>query len=136
MKTWTLCGMLFLFCLAILAHLPARPDEPREKVAAPVAPARVEMRLPPDLVFDKTVGPDLAVTFRHTTHVESSDGKCVGCHPAPFRILHPSRATSHEEMEAGRSCGACHDGKGAFATKDESSCSTCHTGSGAEGARP
>lgn len=136
MKTWMLRGLPFLFFLAITAHLPARGDEPREKVAGPAAPVRTALRLPPDPVFDKTVGQEQAVTFRHATHVEYSDGTCVGCHPQPFKILHPSRTTSHEAMDAGASCGACHDGKGAFSTKEESSCTTCHAGSGAEGGRP
>jgi c(7)-type cytochrome triheme protein len=127
-KTWTYRGTLFLLCLAVPAQVPSRPAEQSEKVAASTPPGPAKMRLPPDLVFDKTVGLDQAVTFRHTTHVELADGKCVACHPEPFRILHPTRATSHEAMDAGGSCGACHDGKKAFATREETSCATCHQG--------
>jgi hypothetical protein len=43
-------------------------------------------------------------------------------------MLHPARATSHEAMNAGRSCGTCHDGKRAFAAADETACPVCHTG--------
>lgn len=138
----SLCGTILLIGLTVLAHVSARGPEPPEKIAAPTAPVTAAVRLPPDLVFEKTVGRDQAVTFRHATHVEFAAGKCVGCHPEPFKMLRPTRATSHEAMDAGRSCGACHDGKKAFATKEETSCATCHAGvlaqtpTGTEGAEP
>ena len=101
--------------------------------AAPPAAARaqeIQLRLPPDLIYDKTVGSEGAVTFRHETHVEFSDRNCVTCHPETFRILRTTRATSHEEMDAGRACGACHDGRKAFATKEQDACANCHAGWG------
>ena len=117
------CGTIpLLLALLVLALDPAQSSESGERV----------VKLPPDLMFDRTVGRDQAVIFRHTTHVAFADGKCVACHPEPFRILHPVRTTSHEAMNVGGSCGACHDGAKAFATKDEKSCPTCHTGLPAE----
>jgi c(7)-type cytochrome triheme protein len=43
-------------------------------------------------------------------------------------MLRPQRRATHQEMDAGRSCGACHDGKRAFATSDGERCEGCHTG--------
>lgn len=102
-------------------------------LAAGAAASRAQeipLRLPPELIYDKTVGPEGAVVFRHETHVEFSGRNCVACHPQTFKILRTTRATSHEEMDAGRSCGACHDGHMAFATKEQDSCANCHAGWG------
>jgi len=74
------------------------------------------------------VGGDRAVTFQHETHVELSGNTCLGCHPEPFRILHPTRRILHADMESGGSCGLCHDGRRAFGVKDSSACQTCHAG--------
>jgi len=124
-STGTILGFLLL-----AAHEPARLETLGEKVAGQPPPADGEMRLPPDLLFDKTVGADQAVTFRHSTHVMLADGNCVSCHPEPFRLLHPVRETSHDAMDKGGSCGTCHDGKKAFGTTDDKNCSTCHEGMG------
>ena len=56
-------------------------------------------------------------------HVALADNKCTGCHPGPFRMLRPARHMTHEDMNAGRLCGSCHDGKSAHGLED---CGTCH----------
>ena len=89
--------------------------------------ATIELRLPADIVFSKTVGADGAVLFRHSTHVAYEGVRCTGCHPSPFKLLTPVKQTSHEEMNAGRSCGTCHNGGAAFATSNEETCARCHT---------
>lgn len=69
------------------------------------------------------------VTFNHDMHVDTSKpaGSCSACHPRHFRILGKSAAApaekiTHEKMEKGQSCGACH-GKQAFNFDD---CTMCH----------
>jgi c(7)-type cytochrome triheme protein len=99
---------------------PAPPGGPR-----PASPA---LRLPADLEYARTIGPDSVVTFSHDTHVAFAGNRCLGCHPAPFRMLSPSHRTSHAEMRSGGSCGICHDGKHAFGVADLSACQTCHAG--------
>ena len=37
----------------------------------------------------------------------------------------PAARITHKEMEAGKQCGACHDGKQASSLED---CETCHRG--------
>jgi c(7)-type cytochrome triheme protein len=96
--------------------------------AGVLAGGRDDARLPADLVFEREVGPEQAVVFRHWTHVEFASWSCLPCHPAPFRLLRPERRAEHEAMNAGRSCGACHNAREAFGTADEASCETCHVG--------
>ena len=96
-------------------------------LAMGAAAGRIELRLPPDLVYDHAVGAEGAVVFRHSTHAGFADMKCAACHPAPFKLLHPTRQTSHELMDKGQSCGMCHDGSHAFATAKDDMCARCHT---------
>lgn len=61
--------------------------------------------------------------FSHTAHLEMSYA-CSECHNKIF-IAGPNRV-SHTmlDMEAGKSCGTCHDGKTAFSVKAD--CQKCH----------
>jgi c(7)-type cytochrome triheme protein len=83
-----------------------------------------ELRLPPDRTYDHAEGSPGPVLFKHGLHVRLADGRCLACHPAPFRILRPTGGFTHEEMDAGRQCGICHDGKKATGTRDD--CTHCH----------
>ncbi len=113
--------------LAILLSLPlyaaAAPNTVRTPAAAPI-----ELKLPPDIVYDRVVRADSAVTFSHATHVEYESQRCTGCHPKLFHLLNPTRRASHREMNRGGSCGACHDGKHAFDVRATESCRSCHAG--------
>jgi c(7)-type cytochrome triheme protein len=104
-------------------------------IAADPAP---ELRLPPDLVYQKAQDSPGPVTFSHVNHVALADNKCTGCHPGPFRMLTPARRMTHEDMNAGRLCGSCHDGKTAVGVQED--CEHCHkppaAAKPAESARP
>ena len=112
---------------AILVTLVACAAAARATTSAAPRPA-IEMKLPPDIVFDRVVGVDSAVVFRHSTHVEYEGNLCTGCHPKLYRLLTPTRRVSHREMDARGSCGTCHDGKHAFDTRATGSCASCHAG--------
>lgn len=43
-------------------------------------------------------------------------------------MLAPVRRILHADMESGRSCGLCHDGRQAFGAADSTACQTCHAG--------
>lgn len=90
------------------------------------------LKLPADLVYEREVGADSAVVFSHETHVAFEGNRCTGCHPRPFRMLSPSHRTGHGDMNAGGSCGTCHNGKQAFGVEDADACATCHSGRKAE----
>ena len=123
-----LLTLLFLATAPASLSLFGRTEEP-PAAPSPAAKEPPELRLPPDLEYKGGAdGPGVAV-FRHTTHVALTENNCLACHnpPAPiFKILHPVRRTSHEEMSAGKTCGACHDGKKAFGTTESENCQLCH----------
>jgi c(7)-type cytochrome triheme protein len=88
----------------------------------------IELRLPADISFDRTVKADSVVTFSHATHVGFANNTCTGCHPKPFHMLKPTHRARHSIMDAGGSCGSCHDGERAFGVRDRTACGTCHAG--------
>lgn len=84
-------------------------------------------RLPPDRPLAQGEGSPGAVVFSHGSHVDPSAPGCVACHPRPFPMLGAGKKASgapmsHQAMEAGAGCGACH-GKDAFGFD---SCELCH----------
>jgi len=73
-----------------------------------------------ELTFvDKDAG---NVTFSHTSHLGMY--KCGECHTKLFATARSKVRVSMQEMEEGKSCGACHDGKAGFTVKEN--CATCH----------
>ncbi|MEI6209184.1 MAG: cytochrome c3 family protein [Desulfuromonadales bacterium] len=66
----------------------------------------------------KATGPTV---FSHTAHLAVS-ADCAVCHPAVF-AAGPNKRFSMADMEKGKSCGACHNGKKAFGVD---TCVTCH----------
>ena len=85
------------------------------------------MTPPERVVFDKPVR---TVIFEHNGHVKKGL-QCSSCHPKLFETRigaaeeHPNKFTM-EALYAGQYCGACHDGKKAFASNTR--CTTCHIG--------
>lgn len=120
-------AIAFLWAAALVLAGP--PDGAARQAGAAGAPPpggeAVERRLPPDLTFG-AAGPLSPVVFRHGPHVGFARGQCTACHPQPFKILQPAGRTNHAEMNAGRSCGACHNGRMAFATAAPDACRRCH----------
>ena len=75
-----------------------------------------------DAVFQtKTAG---KVVFNHADHINRKGltHNCAACHDAIFD-LKKKKHFSMADMEKGKSCGACHDGKKAFSIGD---CAHCH----------
>ncbi len=86
-----------------------------------------QLRLPQDVVYAKASGSPGKVVFSHTSHVAYSE-KCTACHVKLFPILRPMRDVTHAVMDAGGSCGACHNGQMAFGPGDPVTCARCHAG--------
>lgn len=95
-------------------------------LAAGAAGEPAAWRLPGAIVFEGNPESPGPVAFRHETHVSPGPKVCLACHPEPFPILRPVRATTHARMDAGDSCGACHDGEKAFGADDGAACEICH----------
>ena len=91
--------------------------------------AAQQLRLPPDLTYSKAEGSPGKVVFSHQFHTAVAD-KCTACHVKLFRMLRPARQVTHTDMEAGKSCGACHNGQMAFGPTDAAGCPRCHVGEG------
>jgi c(7)-type cytochrome triheme protein len=87
------------------------------------------MPLPPDFAFAKTAKNTLgAVTFSHQKHADAKVTNCMDCHaPGKFQMKKgTSSDMTMDAMNAGKSCGACHNGQKAFSTKDAAGCAKCH----------
>jgi c(7)-type cytochrome triheme protein len=63
------------------------------------------------------------VVFSHTYHVNKKL-RCDDCHFGIFPTGTMAKRFTMSQMEKGESCGACHDGKGAFSVSG--SCGRCH----------
>lgn len=88
--------------------------------------SEIPLRLPADIVYRRSPGSDTIVVFSHATHVAAAENRCITCHPRTFRLLSRGPAPAHAEMNAGRSCGICHDGHKTFAVGDAGACQMCH----------
>jgi len=98
-------------------------------VTGRVAAAQGLPRLVDDIRIHKSADSPGQVTFNHTSHVGMQERpSCTACHPKAFPILKAGAATrapiTHASMDKGGQCGACHDGKKAFALQDD--CTNCH----------
>lgn len=84
-------------------------------------------KMPGELQVTKSAESPGQVTFNHASHVDDTRPSCTGCHPREFRILKSKSAAApirHADMEKGRQCGKCHDGKTSFNMTDD--CAMCH----------
>jgi c(7)-type cytochrome triheme protein len=64
------------------------------------------------------------VIFSHDSHVRDVGLSCQQCHPSIYVTREESKPVTMAEMNRGKSCGACHNGKDVFSVKGN--CSTCH----------
>ena len=63
-------------------------------------------------------------TFSHAFH--TGVYSCKDCHTKIFQYKAGARHFTMGDMDKGKSCGTCHNGKDAFATSGD--CGKCHTG--------
>ena len=82
-------------------------------------------KLPADRALPLGDGSPGVVTFRHESHLDSARPDCTACHSRLFPILKSAKrpVLKHADMEKGKLCGACHDGKSAHGFDD---CTSCH----------
>ncbi|WP_456417943.1 c(7)-type cytochrome triheme domain-containing protein [Thiolapillus sp.] len=52
--------------------------------------------------------------------------ECKVCHQDIFIMNRWRNNISHQQFDAGKQCGACHDGTMAFGVKDKKQCNKCH----------
>jgi c(7)-type cytochrome triheme protein len=71
-------------------------------------------------VFFNTETPSKVATFRHATHTQWLS--CKNCHPAIFKKRDENLQFTHDDMDAGKYCGACHF----RVVVVQSGCTGCH----------
>jgi c(7)-type cytochrome triheme protein len=135
MLTLALAGLLML-CGVALAYsgIKLRP-QPVDVMAADASDVDItrgleQFNAPADMVFPKSAESPGEVTFRHSTHVDTSRPNCTSCHTDQFKMLKialqpPPNATRWDMHDAQR-CGACHNGAKAFSLSEADNCATCH----------
>ena len=64
------------------------------------------------------------VVFSHDSHVSDAGIGCKECHPKLYLDTKQHKKVTMAEMQKGKSCGACHNGRKAFDVKGD--CAKCH----------
>ncbi|MDA8387069.1 MAG: cytochrome c3 family protein [Nitrospiraceae bacterium] len=67
------------------------------------------------------------VTFSGTVHAKAGL-QCSACHPSIFLFMPAATGVkiTMKEINAGKYCGACHNGSKAFSAQDPNNCAKCH----------
>jgi len=81
-----------------------------------------------DLVFERKAGVEGSSVFPPSIFphwVHRSRYRCYVCHPARFKMQQGANAITMDAIKKGEFCGACHNGKAAFAA-DFQNCTRCH----------
>jgi len=72
----------------------------------PTPEAAIARSYDSDIEFFNTESPEKTATFRHATHTQWLS--CSNCHPALFKKRSENLQFTHDDMDAGKYCGACH----------------------------
>jgi c(7)-type cytochrome triheme protein len=90
---------------------------PKPGIAADAVEAKV---MDGDIEFFNKGTPGKTATFRHATHTQWLS--CKNCHPAVFKKTDENLQFTHDDMDAGKYCGACHF----KVVVVQSGCNGCH----------
>lgn len=85
------------------------------------------MAAPPGKTVEFAGGDHGKVVFDGKTHA-AAGLKCGDCHTKPklFAMKKGGEKITMADINAGKFCGACHDGKKAFKAGDDANCGKCH----------
>jgi len=64
------------------------------------------------------------VLFSHENHVDGMKLACTECHDKLYLSKGQHKTVTMKQMQKGKSCGSCHNGKKAFSVKGD--CLKCH----------
>ena len=98
--------------------------------ASVAAVATVVSAAPPgqELQWQAPLG---VVTFSGKVHADAGN-QCTDCHDVTggkggiFQMKQGTAKQTMAQMNEGKGCGTCHNGKKAFATSDPKNCMRCH----------
>jgi c(7)-type cytochrome triheme protein len=65
------------------------------------------------------------VIFDGKNHADAKVA-CLDCHSKIFKMKKGSTTFTMADINAGKFCGKCHNGKRAFAANDKDNCEICH----------
>lgn len=65
------------------------------------------------------------VVFDGKTHADKGL-KCIDCHTKIFPMKKGVTRITMADLNAGKSCGACHNGDRSFKAGDPANCARCH----------
>lgn len=77
-----------------------------------------------DIIYPDVKQPP--VTFSHKIHAKDRGVACKECHTAIWPYKKGQVQFKMKDMEDGKFCGTCHNGKKSFGVKDSKSCAKCH----------
>lgn len=80
--------------------------------------------VPPGKPVDYAGGGKGKVVLDGKIHADKG-AKCPDCHPKTWPMK-KGAAMKMGDMNDGKACGTCHNGKKAFKTSDEANCGKCH----------
>jgi len=69
--------------------------------------------------------PNGKVTFDGKAHA-SAGLKCPDCHTKIYQMKKDAGKIKMADINAGKGCGTCHNGKKSFKSSDAANCSKCH----------
>lgn len=81
--------------------------------------------VPKGKTVEFTGGSEGKVVFDGGKHADKGL-KCNDCHTKVFPMKKKDGEFKMADMEAGKACGACHNGEKAFSVKDKANCGKCH----------
>lgn len=81
------------------------------------------MAIPPGTTMEFTNSPMGKVVLDGNSHT-AKGVMCDGCHPKPFEQKKGVAKITMADHDAGKFCFTCHNGKKAWASKDN--CNKCH----------
>lgn len=84
-----------------------------------------QVKGPADFQYKLGKGSLGLVTFSHEFHDQKGQ-KCVACHDKIYKMKKFEAKVDMATLNAGKSCGTCHNGKTSFATNAPKDCARCH----------
>lgn len=83
------------------------------------------LAVPPGKNIEFAGGGKGKVVFDGKVHADKGL-KCPDCHPKTFAMKKGTATMKMADMNEGKFCGTCHDGKKAFKANDDANCVKCH----------
>jgi len=83
------------------------------------------LAVPPGKDIEYGGGDAGKVVFDGKTHADKGL-KCNDCHTKIFQMKKGTAKITMADLNAGKSCGECHNGTKAFNSNDAANCAKCH----------